>query len=134
MKPIPKSNRESNRYVVVTITSNSPISKEQFSNSLESTALEMVGKLGIGSLGLQVVSEQYSYPSAVIKTIAGKEKILRAIICAMTCAQTTDGNKIPLKVESTKTSGTITHVKVVSNSKQRKNKVSVKNTIKNKVK
>lgn len=106
MKPIPKSSRESNRYIACKITANEPISYTDFSNALTQCALEMVGKLGVGSLGLQVIKDQYKFPLTIIKTNAGQEQYVRAIICAITTIK-----NIPVKVESTKTSGTITHVK-----------------------
>ena len=74
----------------------------------------MVGKLGIASLGLQVVKDQYVFPNAVIKTNAGQERVVRAIICSMTKIKDT-----PVKVESTKTSGTIHNVASQSNPRKR---------------
>ena len=106
MKPIPKSSRESNRYIVCNISANETISYTDFSAALSQTALEMVGKLGIGSLGLQLVKDQYQFPIAIIKTNAGQERLVRAIICAITTIK-----KSPVKVESTLTSGTIKNVK-----------------------
>ncbi len=113
MKPIPKSSRESNRFIACTITAADAtqsiahtITCSEFETALERTALEMVGKLGIAALGLQVVKDQFAFPNAIIKTNAGQEQVVRAIICAMNAA---NGSRIA-KVESTKTSGTIHHV------------------------
>lgn len=106
MKPIPKSSRESNRYIVCNITAKETISYEDFSDAVMQSAINMVGKLGVGSLGLQVIKDQYKFPITIIKTNAGQEQYVRAIICAITKIKNSQ-----VKVESTKTSGTIKHVK-----------------------
>ena len=105
MRPIPKSDRESNRYIACVISATNPISYNVFSRALEEKALELVGKFGIGALGLQVIEDQYKFPRITIKTVAGQDRIVRAIVCAMTHA-----GEQQIRVTSTKTSGTLKNV------------------------
>ena len=102
MKALPKSVREKKRYVSFEITSENPISFEEFKKAYALTIKELVGIIGLAKTSLLVVKDQYKYPIGIVKTNTTSIPIIQAAFAYMR-----EINKHPVTIRSIKTSGLI---------------------------
>ncbi len=129
MKPIPKTLRESNRYISFTIQSSKQHSYDAVAKAITETAVHLIGILGASKIQLQLISDQYKYPNGLLKTNAAGSAIARTILG---CVAKIDDEAVAIKTN--KTSGEITNVRIAPKpdrfklKKQQKNKTAQQKT------
>jgi len=115
MKPMPKSLRESNRYIAVEIDSQVAVSKNEFESAVLDAIHDLSGKIGLTIADAVVVSDQFEYPRAIIQTTSQGLQLVRASLPLIRKIGEQDAS-----VMSVKTSGHIQKVSVIKCSRSKK--------------
>lgn len=106
MKPLTKSLREANRYILFEIKSEKPLSFSQFETVAYATFVEWIGKFNLGRYDVQFVKDKYVFPRGIIATNAKGVAEVRAALGLI--SQIGDS---PVSVETVLTSGTLKKLK-----------------------
>lgn len=106
MKPLAKSLREANRYILFQVHSDSAISFGDFEKAVFETFAEWIGKFHLATYDVQFVKDRYTFPYGVIATNAKGLKEVRAALLLVEKV-----GKIPISVQTILTSGTLVKVK-----------------------
>jgi len=106
MKPLTKSLREANRYILFEIKSLEPVSFSQLEKAAFVTFTEWIGKFNLGRYDISFVKEQYKYPRGIIVTNAKGVSEVRAALALIS-----EIGGAAVSVETVLTSGTLKKLK-----------------------
>ncbi len=102
MKILPKHLRVANRYILLKIITEKPISYEDFTKAYTETLKKLVGIFGFARLEVQILKNKYQFPYAIIKT-----KPKSVLVCQAGCAYMQTIQNQPVRLQTIQTSGQI---------------------------
>lgn len=106
MKILPKSQRESHRYVSFEVHSDSNISYTAFNKAFMDELTRLVGVIGVAHVRAVVIKDSYAFPKGVIQSSTKGVDVVKA-----TFTQIRHIQSIPCRVNSIRVSGMIHKVK-----------------------
>ena len=106
VKIIPPTARERKRYLLVTVESESPVSRAGLENSITNAGLQFLGELGTAQSGMRPLGETFNGKTIIIRT---GHKYVDQTKAAISLIKSIDEKKARLSV--IKVSGSISKLK-----------------------